>query len=185
MSGIRTIRKKLSSGLRVYRENGVGTVIAIAWRQADLRVRLFAARAITSVNLDGCTFDLKRIPNTPMKLALLRGEYEGFERRAVRNCVDPEQPVVELGGCIGVVACITNKILKNPESHIVVEANPDVVPLLEESRSCNQCKFEIIKAAITYGKNYATFSPEIDFWANSLETEKRRKNSLYSCYSFA
>ena len=37
-----------------------------------------------------------------MKLSLVRGNYERFERMAVRKFVDLGHPVIELGGCIGV-----------------------------------------------------------------------------------
>ena len=40
-------------------------------------------------------------------------------------------PVVELGGSIGVVACVTNRLLKDRKAHLVVEANPLAIPHLE------------------------------------------------------
>jgi hypothetical protein len=68
------------------------------------------------------------IPNNAIKVSLLKQRFERFERKAVLQHVNPEYPVVELGACIGVVACITNGILKNPVLHVVVEANPHVSP---------------------------------------------------------
>jgi FkbM family methyltransferase len=167
------LRRKLSTGLRVFREEGVAALTNLLRQRIDLQVKLFAARGIESVTLDGCTFSLRHIPNTPMKLVLLDGEYESFERRAVLQYVDPEQPVIELGGCIGVVACITNRMLNDARSHVVLEANPEVIPLLEESRRSNRCQFEIVNAAITYGKSSATFSPSRDLWSNSLLPDSR------------
>jgi FkbM family methyltransferase len=123
--------------------------------------------------LDGCTFDVGRLPNLPIKLALLNKTYEDLERRAVLQYVRPELPVIELGACIGVVSCITNKLLNNPKAHVVVEANPNVLPHLNENRAANRCEFEILNAAIAYDKNSVTFTPSTDFWESSLE----RKNS--------
>ena len=80
------------------------------------------------VELDHCRFPLAELPNTSMKLELLSGQYEKPEREAVLRYLQPDWGVIELGGCIGVVSCITNKLLKNPENHLVLEVNPLFCP---------------------------------------------------------
>jgi FkbM family methyltransferase len=159
---------KISTARRVFRDQGITGVIGVMKEQADLRARLAEARDVKSVTLDGCTFGLDRVPNTPMKAALLDQSYEAFERRAVLQYVDPGLPVIELGGCIGVVACITNHLLSNPQQHVVVEANPNAVPLLEEHRRSNGCAFEVINAAVAYHASAVTFLPASDFCSNTL-----------------
>lgn len=116
------------------------------------------------------------IPNNAIKVSLLKQKYERFERHAVLHYIRPEYPVVELGACIGVVSCVTNRILKNPVSHVVVEANPRVIPILESNRKSNQCEFEILNRAVAYGLESVTFSPSSDFRGTSL-----RQNT---CHSF-
>lgn len=157
----------LSNALRLFREGGLGAVTTVARKRANRELKLFLARKIESVTFEGCSFSLKRIPNGRMKLALLRGTYEVYERHAVLQYVDPEQPVIELGGCIGVVACITNRILKKPASHVVVEANPNVIPILEENRSLNHCGFEILNAAIAYDQSLVTFYSARELFGSS------------------
>ena len=120
------------------------------------------------MTLDGCTFDLGRLPNTSMKLALLEDGYEALERRAVQRYLNINEPIIELGACIGVVACITNRLLVNPKMHVVVEVNPNAIPLLEDNRRRNQCQFEILNAAIAYNTDTVTFQPAGDLWANGL-----------------
>jgi FkbM family methyltransferase len=159
---------KISTAHRVLRSRGITGVIDVMKAQADLRARLAAARHVKSVILDGCTFGLDRVPNTPMKAALLDQSYEAFERRAVQKYVDPELPVIELGGCIGVVSCITNHLLRNPRLHVVVEANPNAIPLLEAHRNRNGCGFEVVNAAIAYCAESVTFLPASDFCSNTL-----------------
>jgi FkbM family methyltransferase len=123
-----------------------------------------------SVNLDGCSFSLRMIPNNAMKVSLLKQKYERFERRAVIEYIRPEYPVVELGACIGVVACVTNGVLRDPGRHVVVEANPHVIPILLENRESNHCKFEILNLAVSYDRSMVTFSPSTDFRGTSLQT---------------
>lgn len=137
----------------------------------SVAVREWVAVRAKYVRLDGCKFNLNSVPNPAVKVLLANKEYEAFERRAVRQYVRPESPVVELGGCLGVVACITNLALKGRKLHVVVEANPLVIPLIEANRALNRCDFEILNAAIAYGQPSVTFSPSFDLPSNSLRQE--------------
>ncbi|QEE28421.1 FkbM family methyltransferase [Terriglobus albidus] len=167
MRAVKLIKKIWTAG-RIFRDKGFSGVMDMIRRKAELSQKLLATKHITTITLDGCTFDLKRLPNTPMKLALLEQDYEAFERRAVMRYVNSNEPVIELGGCIGVVACITNRLLTNPKMHIVVEVNPNAIPILEDSRRRNQCKFEILNEAIAYHADSITFNPASDLWSNAL-----------------
>jgi FkbM family methyltransferase len=78
----------------------------------------------------------------------LRGQfqiksYERAERRFLKKYIDPESSVLELGGCIGIVACVTNRLLKFPEHHVVVEANPELLPYLEQNKTHTGSSFAI------------------------------------------
>jgi FkbM family methyltransferase len=109
-----------------------------------------------------------------MKLALLDGDYEAPERAAVRKYLNPEWGVVELGACIGVVSCITNKLLRNPKAHVVVEINPLAIPHLQANRDRNGCSFRIVNAALAYDTSEVSFKPHFDLWANFLEQRGNR-----------
>jgi FkbM family methyltransferase len=76
--------------------------------------------------------------------------------------------VVELGACIGVVSCITNKLLENPANHLVLEVNPLVLPHLKSNREANGCAFQIVDKALAYDSETVTFKPLMDFWGSSL-----------------
>jgi FkbM family methyltransferase len=69
--------------------------------------------------------------------------YEKQERRYLKQFLPKNSTVLELGACLGVVSCITNRLLDHPERHVVVEANPNVIPTIEENKARNQCKFHI------------------------------------------
>ena len=155
-----TIKRVFGTASRILRDEGInGLTIA---------VRQWLAVRSKYVEMDGCTFVLRQISNTTVKIQLIKKAYEGFERRAVRQYVRPDSPVVELGGCLGVVACITNRALRRGTSHVVVEANPRVIPLIEENRSLNRCNFELLNTALAYGQTTVTFCPSFDMPSNSL-----------------
>lgn len=69
--------------------------------------------------------------------------YEKQERRYLKQYLPKNATVLELGACLGVVSCITNRLLEHPERHVVVEANPNVVPIIEDNKRRNQCSFQI------------------------------------------
>ena len=169
------LRRILGNLKYLIRESGVrGASLAIRDR-IHLEWQLLPFRKVKAVTLDGCTFDVTRLPKFSIKVALLTKAYEDFERRAVLQYARPELPVIELGACIGVVACITNKLLHNPREHVVVEANPNVLSHLNDNRAANGCQFEVLNAAISYGQKSVTFTPSMDFWGSSLEQDDDRE----------
>ena len=95
-------------------------------------------------------------------------KYEAAERRAVVRYLRRDMPVIELGGSMGVVACVTNRLLADPSRHVVVEANPLAIPQLELNRKLNGCQFEIVNRAIAYGAPSVTFSPSSDLAGSSI-----------------
>jgi FkbM family methyltransferase len=116
-----------------------------------------------SVKIDGCTFSLDSDAiTTQSKSKFMFGQYEKPERQAVVEFLDPSLPVVEFGGSIGVVSCLTNRKLEHPESHVVVEANPALVPVLIRNRDLNNCKFAVLPRMIGYNGQMGTFFADND-----------------------
>ena len=116
-----------------------------------------------TVAIDGCSFALDSPAiTTNSKGKFMLGQYEKPERRAVAKFLNPELPVVEFGGSLGVVSCLTNKRLNNPERHVVVEANPVLVKLLESNRDRNRCRFVILPRMVGYGASSLNFYTNAD-----------------------
>jgi FkbM family methyltransferase len=136
-----------------------------------LRLRLKTMAYKQSAELDGCSFSVKTFPDSLTKLFLLDGRYELPERRAVKKHLRRDLPVIELGGALGVVACITNKLLSHPAAHVVVEANPLAIPQLTLNKESNRCEFEIVNRAIAYAVDAVTFRPTVDIASNSIDSE--------------
>jgi FkbM family methyltransferase len=127
------------------------------------------------IRIDGLKFhvDVPAI-NTSQKAKFLFDRYERPERLALKQFLDPEVPVIEFGGNIGIVSCIINKRLKNPEQHIVIEANPELIPGLERNRHNNQCQFQIINCAIAQGCNEVAFNISNDTLGSSVQIMSQR-----------
>lgn len=104
--------------------------------------------------IDGALIDVSSalIP-TRLKGLFLKRNYEWAERRLFLRHFPFDTPVIELGGSLGVVSCITNMRLQNRERHVVVEANPRLIPILRRNRELNRCRFHIVHAALAYGRS--------------------------------
>lgn len=165
---IGTATRKVSAAYRMLRNKGLAAFLSSVFRAIKVKVSIYVRGRDKVISLDGCQFDLYKIPNTRMKLELLTGAYEHRERSAARRYIRREWAVVELGGCIGVVACVTNKLLQSPAAHVVLEANPLAIPHLKSNRDANHCSFKIVNRALAYNANTVTFSPWLDLWNNSL-----------------
>jgi FkbM family methyltransferase len=118
------------------------------------------------VTLDGLTFALDNsLIRTRDKSTVCRGLHEAPELALVRTRLVTALPVIELGGGIGIVSCNINRMLAHPGDHIVVEANPDLIPTLETNRRLNRCLYQVRSAALAYGDEQTVLA--IDSWATS------------------
>jgi hypothetical protein len=156
------LTRRIAKAKQLLQTEGVRAVVREVSSSLWLRLRLKAQAHKKSAELDGCTFSLQNIPESFTKLFLLDGRYELPERRAVQRHLRRDLPVIELGGSLGVVACITNKLLTDPTAHVVVEANPHAIPQLRLNKALNHCGFEIVNSALAYDLDAVTFRPTVD-----------------------
>ncbi|MEY2547350.1 MAG: hypothetical protein QOG48_2467 [Verrucomicrobiota bacterium] len=100
--------------------------------------------------LDGCAFTVpKDQTSRAYRACFLDGSYEAEERALVREFVRPVDSVLELGACLGIVSCVTNKILADRKRHVVVEGNPFCLPTLHHNRALNHAGFLIENCAVS------------------------------------
>jgi FkbM family methyltransferase len=57
---------------------------------------------------------------------------------------------------------VTNKALADPKRHVVLEANPELIPRLTENRDLNRCGFQILNRAVGYGGAEVSFFLSFD-----------------------
>lgn len=128
------------------------------------------------VRIDSCTFLVSHPAiRTATKSLFVLGGYERAERDILKKHLDRSHAVIELGGSIGVVACLTNKLLKDPLKHVVVEANPELIGVLTANRDRNGCVFTIVNRAVAYGARSTTFYVDTrDFLGSSVQVKSER-----------
>jgi FkbM family methyltransferase len=104
-----------------------------------------------------------------IKWFMQHGLYENSERKLCLNHFPGDMPIIELGAGIGVVACISNRLLNVPTKHIAVEANPNIIEHLERNRKINYGQFKIINAALSYEKDLVDFKVHRIFLASGIK----------------
>jgi len=111
---------------------------------------------------DGCRFVIPKNMSTIgwRGVGFGRGQYEAEERQLMRQFVRPEDSVIEVGACLGVVSCVTNQLLRDRSRHLVVEANPLLIPWLHRNRELNGSGFIVEHCAV--GK-----PPEVTFYIHA------------------
>lgn len=131
--------------------------VALKYQNSPVMGRLVELMG-NRARIDGMVFSLDSPSiETFRKGSFVFGLHESEERTLVKQWLPGELPVVEFGGGIGVVTCLANRKLVRPELHIVVEANPKLVPLLERNRDLNGCGFQILNKALAYDAETVEF----------------------------
>jgi FkbM family methyltransferase len=163
---------------RAFQEDGARGVLGVlthklkaTWRRGEVwQFGRFVGMPTEIVRLDGCKFTIDKalVPQNVIDL-LLSDRYEEPERDALKRFLNPDLPVIELGACIGIVSCLSNRLLRQPENHVVVEANPSLLPILKQNRERNNCRFKIVHAAVAHGAETITFKVNDNILASSLE----------------
>ncbi len=158
--------KKISRWSRKLREKGLREILVGRYRRYKQSFQMdnwpigrLVELVGNRVKMHGLVFSVDNpLVATRHKSTLYFGLYEKDEIELARHHLDPELPTIELGGSIGVVACVTNKLLRRPTDHVVVEANPVLLPTLEKNRDLNGCQFTIKAAALGYGADVLSFT---------------------------
>lgn len=100
---------------------------------------------------EGCEFVIpKNLTSVVYRARFYYDLYEWAERKLVNKYVRQDDRVIEIGACIGVVSCVTNKKLKEaPDRHVVIEPNPALISYIEKNREINGCGFSVEQCLIT------------------------------------
>jgi len=140
---------------------------------------------------DGCSFIIPRnITSLEFRACFLIHSYEKDERKLVQKYILPEDKVLELGACLGIVSCITNKLLHIPSRHVVVEANPYCIPAIYRNRHRNGAAFLVENCAISnqceveffINPRYVTGSAIGNYSKMSVRLPGRSLNALSARY---
>lgn len=120
----------------------------------------------------GNRMNKKRYENEEINMILLEIPRYEFEKLSI----------LELGGCLGVVSVISNNLLINKNNHVVIEANPELLPILIHNKKRNNSHFNIENCIISENKTNTNFKAYDKVVAGSAHRmDNREKNErVYS-----
>jgi FkbM family methyltransferase len=98
-----------------------------------------------SIDIQLPSDDLGCLVSSAMEFALKRNSWEQCEHSRVKQYL-PDTDVIEFGAGIGYISCIIDKKLTN-KKHLVIEANPYLIPILEHHKEINDASFTVIHKA--------------------------------------
>jgi FkbM family methyltransferase len=167
--------RKLASSVHAFQEGGTREVLGrLQMNARELRARLLG------VDIDGCNFSIRGVP-VLLRRELISKPYEYPERISIRQFIDCRLPIIELGGCIGVVSCLANRLIGPSLKQVVVEANPKLVPIIQANARRNGCDLEVVNAAICDKKGFVSFhvgDGEFSQLASSLLDDGSMRSSV-------
>jgi FkbM family methyltransferase len=121
---------------------------ARAWRQ--YRDGLWFDLFEREYQTDDLRFEIPREHTRLQDRARFRTDtHEIHERRLVKRFLPSEACVLDLGACLGVVSVVANHRLRDRSRHVVVEPNPEIIPVLTRNRDRNGARFRIEQALVS------------------------------------
>lgn len=166
---IRNVRPVLFAALDAV---AIGPLHRFWEKEAPWQVGKLVERAGNTVKLDGCRLDVSSATfSTFQRGCLWLSRHEEPERIAVGRFLDPSLPVIELGASTGMLSCLINRRLGQPTAHVAVEANPDLIPVLQANRALNRCSFTVMHAAVAYDGQSIVFARGEDHLAGQARVQ--------------
>jgi FkbM family methyltransferase len=135
--------------------------------ETDLRyrVRKLTKPAVVSVGGVSIAPDSPLIPDRIRRL-LYRGTYEHAEMELVRRHLAPDDRVLEVGACIGVVSSLAALTIGS-DRVVTVEANPKLAPLIRETHRLNNVSPTLIVAMVDREEGRGSFFIDPDIVGSS------------------
>lgn len=105
---------------------------------------------------------------------------EATEQQLVKEYIEPDDVVLELGARYGTVSCAINKNLNNPLNQVSVEPDDRVWKALEDNRTRNDCKFHIVKGFISDKKLSLTSLKDFGGYGTTSMIDDKSKINHYT-----
>lgn len=125
----------------------------------DIEIAAHRLRHGGGYELNGLALSVPAGMKRDIKHQLIRGDYEKDEIALARRWVDPGVPLIELGGCMGILSAHLRHLLRQDVPLVVVEANPGLAETcrINATRQAPASPTRVITAAIAYGVDHIDF----------------------------
>lgn len=130
------------------------------------------------------------IPHTvkrDVRHMIVAGNYENEEFELASKWVPADQPVIELGGCLGVVSAHLRRVIDADQKLIVVEANPNIVETCRgnASRPAPDSPTEVVCGAVAYGVDEVAFHLRRNLHVSRIADDNAEANFVCPAYTLS
>lgn len=110
-------------------------------------------------DFQGRTVRLPRGTKLGIRHAIVNDGYEAAERELIQHHMRSNLPVIELGGCLGLVSGFISEHLNIEVDHLIVEANPALLEACRANATTERraAKTRLIHKAIAYNASVVRF----------------------------
>jgi len=119
-------------------------------------------REVEDFNVHGVNVHIPAHADHDIRYLLARGRsYEGPEARLIQQYLEPDMPVVELGGCMGVISAVIRRKIGPDACHLVVEADAGLAVICKANamQEAANGATKVVVAAVDYsGVEIVTFA---------------------------
>jgi len=103
----------------------------------------------------------------PIRRDIYFGDYERKELDLIERRLEPGDTVMEIGAGIGFLSAYCARVVGDERVH-AYEANPALLPIIEEVHQRNRVRPRVVNALLGRGDGERAFFVEPDYWASSL-----------------
>lgn len=179
------LRKKLIQAIQFYHTRIMPKIFHL--RGANFIARNLEASAYSiapeyNTTINGHRFSISEdIPEDVVK-SIISGNYEREEYYLVEKYLSPTEDCIELGAGLGYISTLIDSKLKNTQ-HVVLEPNPELIPILKKNQSLNSCNFSILEGAYSSSQSRVDLELGENFLSSSAYYQKKRDSIEASAYS--
>lgn len=169
-AGIEILRDK---GLRQFTKSFMTYIKTVTISSSKFKLRGLFKPYNSSIN--GVKILDVECLNSFIRGKIENGSYEESEYKLIEKHLDSKSNIIELGGGIGYIACFSNRNLDNPANHVVLEANPQLIEIIEKHKVLNSASFRIDNYAYHNGAEKVSLSLSNEFWKSSTKINEKHK----------
>ena len=146
----------------------------------SLRLARYLSRHGGRFDFHGIPVTIPRQVNFAMKRQVMNGTYEEPERQLVERHLNPNLPVIELGGSLGILSAYVNRMLAPGVPYTIVEGNGALIETCRENAASTRPDgpLSVIHAACAYGGDTVTFTQSQNTLGNRVDTQAKAGERL-------
>jgi len=148
-----------------YARDGLTGVLSDMGYYLSASWHIFRNRPVESRNV--VVPDPRRL-STTRTAEILSGRYEQQEASLVERYVPDGSDVLELGGGIGFITAVIEQTTDDLGTHVVLEVNPDLLPMLRQAKKINELQAIIDSVAYSSGGDTVAFKSGNTFTQSSI-----------------